>query len=106
MSAAPVISDPDWMKDLLTRLLDIDPDPGVYPNDEIVRALADSNIVGFHSDMTNLTEEYIDKLVVPAKATAVQKPLPIESKRKLKMLLHCYHHYCRTVNGVAPSQSG
>ena len=47
--------------------------------------------------MTELTEEDIDRLVVPATAVALQKPLPIGSKRKLKILLHCYHDCCRTV---------
>ena len=84
-----VMSDDDRLKDILQRLLGIDSDPTGYQNDEIVQALTHAKIVGFHNDMTNLTEEDINKLVIPPTGTTAQTDIPIDCKRKLKILLHC-----------------
>ena len=80
MAVPAVISGEEQLKDLLTRLLGDNSDAAAYPNNEIVQALTHAKIVGFHNNMTNLTEEDIDKLVIPPAGTTAQANLPIGCK--------------------------
>lgn len=96
-AAASVTSAMDRMrlKSALIELLGLPSSALGYNAHSIVRALLHDGIIGFNQDFVLLTEDDIDKLVVPPTALTPERDLPRSYKNQLKCLLSFFHHKSR-----------